>query len=74
LIEKFYKNEIISRNELENQYQKEWNLNFKKRLKTGRLLSNILQKPNLSKIVMQLLIIFPFLLSYIIKKTHGKPV
>ena len=74
LIEKFYKNEISSRNELENQYQKQWNFNFKKRLKTGRLLANILQKPKISGVLMGLLIIFPFLLSVIIKKTHGKPI
>lgn len=74
LIEKFYKNEISSRNELESEYQKQWNFNFKKRLKTGRVLSNILRKPKLSGVLMQLLIIFPFLLSVIIKKTHGKPI
>jgi menaquinone-9 beta-reductase len=72
LIEKFYKNEVNSRNELENEYQKQWNFNFKKRLKTGRFLSNILQKPKLTEILLQLLIIFPFLLTFIIKKTHGK--
>ncbi len=74
LIEKFYKNEINSRNDLENEYQKKWNLNFKKRLKTGKLLSNLLQKPKLSEFLMCILIRFPFLLSYIIQKTHGKPI
>jgi menaquinone-9 beta-reductase len=74
LIEKYYKNKIISRTELENQYLIQWNFNFKKRLKTGRLLANILQKPKLSAVLMQLLIIFPFLLSIIIKKTHGKTI
>jgi menaquinone-9 beta-reductase len=73
LIEKFYNAEIKTRLELENQYQKQWNFNFKKRLKMGRLISNILQKPKLSEVLMRLLIIFPFLLSFIIKKTHGKP-
>ncbi len=74
LIEKFYNSEIKTRHELENQYQKHWNYNFKNRLKMGRLISNILQKPKLSEVLMQLLIIFPFLLSFIIKKTHGKPI
>jgi menaquinone-9 beta-reductase len=74
LIEKFIKNEINSRKELEKEYQKQWNFNFKKRLKTGRLLSNLLQKPKLSEVLMHILIIFPFLLSVIIKKTHGKPI
>lgn len=74
LIEKFYINEIKSRNELENEYQKQWNFNFKKRLKMGRFISNILQKPKLSEVLMRILVVFPFLLSIIIRKTHGKPI
>ncbi|SFF03055.1 NAD(P)/FAD-dependent oxidoreductase [Flavobacterium xueshanense] len=74
LIHKFYTNEIKSRNELEEKYIQQWNLNFKERLKMGRFLSNILQKQKLSTVLMRLLIIFPFLLPKIIKKTHGKPI
>ena len=74
LIHKFYTNEIKSRNELEEKYIQQWNLNFKERLKMGRFLSNILQKQKLSVVLMRLLIIFPFLLPKIIKKTHGKPI
>jgi menaquinone-9 beta-reductase len=74
LIEKFIKNEINSRKELEKEYQKQWDFNFKKRLKTGKLLSNLLQKPKLSEVLMRILVIFPFLLSVIIKKTHGKTI
>lgn len=74
LVQKYYTNEIKSRNELEEKYIYEWNLNFKKRLKTGRFLSSILQKPKLSAILMRILIILPFLLPIIIKKTHGKPI
>ena len=74
LIEKFVSHKIKSRIELENQYKKQWNINFKKRLKTGRLLSNILLKPQLSEFLMNVLATFPFLLSIIIKKTHGKPI
>jgi menaquinone-9 beta-reductase len=74
LVEKFFKYEIKTRNELENEYQKQWNFNFKKRLKSGRIISNILQKPKLAEILLQLLIIFPFILPIIIKKTHGKPI
>lgn len=74
LIHKYYTNEIKSRNELEEKYIHEWNLNFRERLKMGRFLSNILQKQKLSVILMRLLIIFPFLLPKIIKKTHGKSI
>ncbi len=74
LVEKYYNNGIISRTELENQYQKQWNVNFKNRLKAGRLLSNMLQKHKLSEVLLRMLIVFPFLLTFIIKKTHGKPI
>lgn len=74
LVHKFYNQEIISREELEKKYSKQWNLVFSKRLKTGRFIANLLQKPFLSNVLIQLLIIFPFLLTKIIKKTHGKPI
>lgn len=74
LIHKYYTNEIKSRKELEEKYIQRWNLNFKERLKMGRFLSNILQNQKLSTVLMRLLIIFPFLLPKIIKKTHGKPI
>ncbi len=69
----FSNNEIKTRVELEKKYSKLWNFNFKKRLKTGRLLANVLLKPKLSEALMCILIMFPFLLNTIIKKTHGKP-
>lgn len=74
LIDKYFNEEISSRNQLEEEYGKEWNFNFKKRLKMGRFLSNLLQKQKLSGVLMHILILFPFLLPKIIKKTHGKPV
>lgn len=74
LVEKYFTNKIKSRKELEEKYIHEWNLNFRKRLKMGRFLSNLLQKQKLSAVLMRLLIIFPFLLPKIIKKTHGKPI
>ncbi|MDP3681396.1 MAG: NAD(P)/FAD-dependent oxidoreductase [Flavobacterium sp.] len=74
LVEKYYTNEIKSRNELEEKYIQEWNFNFNKRLKIGRLLLNLLQKQKLSAVLMRILIIFPFLLSKIIKHTHGTPI
>jgi flavin-dependent dehydrogenase len=73
LILSFLQNKINSRTELEEKYTQEWNTNFKNRLKTGLFLSKILQKEKLTTFLMQLLVIFPFLLPLIIKKTHGKP-
>ena len=74
LIEKYLKNEIPSRAVLESKYKEKWNYNFKKRLKTGRFLATLLQKPKLAEVLMRLLVYFPFLLPLIVKKTHGKPI
>lgn len=71
LLEKYFNNEIKSRSELEEIYIQEWSFNFSKRLEMGRFLSTLLQKQKLSGVLMRILIIFPFLLSKIIKKTHG---
>lgn len=68
----FENNAIKTRQELENNYRKLWDKNFKSRLKTGRLLAKTLQKPKLAEALMRILIIFPFLLNSIIKRTHGK--
>lgn len=74
LIDKYFNKEIKSRKDLEEKYIQEWNFNFKDRLKMGRFLSNLFQKQKLSGVLMRILIIFPFLLPKIIKKTHGKPI
>ena len=74
LVIQYYNDQIKTRNELENKYIEQWNFNFEGRLKMGRLLSSILQKPKLSSILMRILIAFPLLLPLIIKKTHGKPI
>jgi flavin-dependent dehydrogenase len=74
LIGDYFNDKIKSRAELEKRYTKEWDVNFSKRLKMGRLLSKILQKQNLSDALLRILVTFPFLLPIIIKKTHGKPI
>lgn len=74
LIMKFYTNEISSREELEQKYTQQWNLNFGKRVAMGRILSTVLQRQKISKIVMRIVVLFPFLVPLIIKRTHGKPI
>jgi flavin-dependent dehydrogenase len=74
LVIDFLNNKIKSRKKFEEKYTQIWNKNFKSRLATGRLLSKILQHEKLTSILMRLLIIFPFVLPIIIKKTHGKPI
>jgi len=72
LIGDFYTNKIKSREELEKKYIAEWNVNFRKRLRIGRVLSFLLQKTKLSAVLMKILIKLPFLMPIIIKQTHGK--
>jgi len=74
LTEKFCSGEIKSRAELEEKYKQEWEFNFKKRIKAGRLLSKFMQKQRMSEVLLGIFIQFPFLLKMIIKKTHGKPI
>jgi flavin-dependent dehydrogenase len=74
LVIKFYDYKIKHRVDLEKLYRKEWDFNFKSRLRTGRLLSSILQKPKLSEALIRLVIGVPFLLPLLIKNTHGKPI
>jgi flavin-dependent dehydrogenase len=74
VIDDFFKDKIKSRTALEQIYTQHWNKKFKKRLRTGRVLANILLKPKLSDIAFRIVMIAPFLLPMIIKKTHGKPI
>ncbi|MGO4818341.1 NAD(P)/FAD-dependent oxidoreductase [Flavobacterium sp. W22_SRS_FP1] len=74
LIVGYFNGEIKSRDVLEKRYFKEWEMNFSKRLKTGRLLSKLLQKQSLSYVLLRILVRFPFLLPIVIRKTHGKPI
>ena len=74
LVIAYFNKEIKTRIELENKYQKKWNSNFNWRIKIGRLLSKILLNPKLSEKLLHIVLLFPFLLNSIIKKTHGKPI
>ncbi|CAN1519024.1 FixC Dehydrogenases (flavoproteins) [Flavobacteriaceae bacterium] len=74
LVINYYDSKIPSRASLEEEYIKQWKFHFEKRLKTGRLIAEILQKPRIASILMRILVQFPFLLPIIIKKTHGKPI
>lgn len=71
LVTKYLNKELSSRQELEEQYTREWNLTFRRRLRVGRWLASLLQKPRLSDATLRILTLFPFLLPIIISKTHG---
>ena len=64
----------LTRKQFEKKYTQEWNRHFKKRITTGRWLANLLEKPLLSRMVLRLLITFPFLVRVIIKNTHGQTI
>jgi len=61
----------IGRAILEQNYTIQWTKSFNSRLKTGRLLSRILQNKNLAEGLMNIVGVFPDLLPQIIRKTHG---
>ncbi|OEY71383.1 NAD(P)/FAD-dependent oxidoreductase [Salegentibacter salarius] len=69
-----FKGKNIDRKNLENEYRENWNANFSKRLKTGRMLQTILINPILASTSQNLVKKFPYLLGKIISKTHGKPI
>jgi len=62
-----------SRAELEKRYTRAWTLQFKNRLRTGRLLAQIIRKEKLFKPLLSLLVKYPSALPLIIQRTHGKP-
>jgi len=73
LVSSFLKS-TISRAELEERYCSEWKVKFGQRIRAGRLLSRLLLNPLASKLMMGVVLKYPQILSYIIQKTHGKPI
>ena len=69
-----YKNEKIkSRELLEKAYIRDWNKEFKSRLKTGQLVASLFRMNYFSEVLIGTLKMAPGLLPKIIKRTHGKP-
>ena len=64
----------ITRNQLEKLYIREWNHQFKWRLKMGHFIAMLFRKDKLANFLLQMLKMMPFLLPKIIKQTHGKPI
>ncbi|WP_037321620.1 NAD(P)/FAD-dependent oxidoreductase [Salegentibacter sp. Hel_I_6] len=69
-----FSNTNLDRENLEKQYLQNWNANFRKRLKTGRMLQTILINPIFASTSQNLVKKFPYLLEKIISKTHGQPI
>lgn len=72
LIIEFFNSETLNRDTLEKQYLREWNAAFKSRLRTGHVVADFFNQPQISELMMQALKWFPGILPCIIKRTHGK--
>ena len=72
LILKFLNGEIKTREDLEKQYFKDWNKEFKTRLKTGHFIARLFRSETFSQIAYLILKMIPFLLPKMIQFTHGK--
>jgi flavin-dependent dehydrogenase len=74
LILKYLNGEITSRENLENDYQREWEKNFNRRVRMGKLLSGVLVKDRYANVVMNGIVKFPQVLRPMIRMTHGSPI
>lgn len=63
----------ISRTELENNYIRNWNKEFRTRLKAGHFIAWLFRNQAISELAYSLLKKIPSLLPRIIRFTHGKP-
>ena len=68
----FLKNNI-DRDQMEIQYQKNWDQQFRTRLRIGRLIQSFFGQNTTTNVLISLLQKSPWLAKAIIKKTHGKP-
>jgi menaquinone-9 beta-reductase len=62
----------VSREEMEKRYSDQWQQHFAKRLRNGRLIQRLFGKEKLTNIFIKTIKPFPFIISKMIKGTHGK--
>ncbi len=74
LILNYLNDENASRNELEKLYLRQWNKQFKWRLKAGHFIARLFRNDKIANMLLQIIRRMPFLLPIIIKQTHGKPI
>lgn len=63
----------INRSEMEQVYVERWNRQFKKRLKTGRVIQSMFGKNVLTNLFISTLKPFPTFTRWLIRQTHGEP-
>jgi len=64
--------DTFDENKILKMYQMKWNAHFKHRLRIGRTVQKLFGRNSTTEISLRLLSYFPFLLSWIISKTHGE--
>ncbi|WP_367277931.1 NAD(P)/FAD-dependent oxidoreductase [Winogradskyella sp.] len=74
LVIDYFQNKIKTRSELEHMYSKSWEKTFKLRLKAGHIIAYLFRQDWLAPKLLVLLRSLPFLVPYIIRMTHGKPI
>lgn len=62
----------ISRGEMEIQYAEDWNIQFSKRLRNGRIIQKLFGKVRPCNFFIRTIKHFPFVINKMIKATHGK--
>ena len=72
LIIDYLHKKIATRTFLEKTYKKAWNNAFESRLKAGHFVANVFRNNRLANTSIRILKTMPFLIPYIIKRTHGK--
>lgn len=72
LVHRFLAGEI-SREEMEQQYSRQWERLFLPRLKTGKRLQSLFGRTTVSEASLLFMRMFPGILSTVIRHTHGKP-
>jgi flavin-dependent dehydrogenase len=74
VVDDFLKQNTASRETLEKNYQKRWNVHFQRRLWMGRRLQSLLLNPKLSAFALSAIIKQPRIWRRLIRNTHGKPI
>lgn len=62
----------ITRDEMEKQYQNNWNRQFSSRLRTGRFIQHFFGNPFWSAWLIRVMKPFPFIIRALIRQTHGE--
>jgi menaquinone-9 beta-reductase len=63
----------ISRAAMEQEYTREWQRHFARRLKAGRFIQRLLASNRLTNTLVTLAKPFPWLIRFLVRQTHGRP-